>query len=54
MRQQLEGHVAAETQVLSLVDFPHSAFAQLPENAIVTDRLADHRSVPRVNKAVPV
>ena len=40
--QELEGHLTAELQVLGLVDDAHAAAAELREDPIVRDRLADH------------
>ena len=40
--QELEGHGTPEPGVLGLVDDPHPAAAQLLDDAIVRERLADH------------
>jgi hypothetical protein len=58
LRQKLERHPTAETGVLGLVDDAHPAAAQLLEDAVVRDRLADHGvATPRrpsvASRAVP-
>ncbi len=41
-REELDGDLAAETRVLGAVDDTHPAFADLVEDAVVGDGLADH------------
>src|SRR2546426_10767963 len=41
-RKKLEGHTTAEGQVLGFVDHAHPAAAQLTDDAVVRDGLADH------------
>src|SRR5882672_7437266 len=45
--QELEGNEAAELQVLSLVDHTHASAAELLNDAVVRDGLADHREDSR-------
>jgi hypothetical protein len=42
LRQKLQGHAAAESQVLGFVDNAHPAAAQLAGDFVVRDGLADH------------
>src|SRR5664279_3495845 len=42
VRQKLQRDKATEGQVFGLVDNPHPATAQLLDNAVMRDRLADH------------
>jgi hypothetical protein len=42
IRQELEGNQAAQLHVLSLVDHTHPTPAQLLDDAVVRDGLADH------------
>ena len=55
--QKLQGDEAVELDVLGLVDNPHPATAQLLNDAVVRDGLADHAqecyggSVGKSNKA---
>src|SRR5882724_3371241 len=44
LRQDLDGHVAAELGVGGTVDFAHAAFAQLGSDAVVRDGLRAHFS----------
>ena len=41
-RKKLQGHAAAERRILGLEDHTHPAAAQLLQNAVVRNRLADH------------
>ncbi len=41
-RQELQRHRALERRVLGLVHLAHAALAQLLDDAVVADRLADH------------
>jgi len=41
-RQELDGHLALELGVLSLIHHAHAAFAELGENLVVEDGFADH------------
>jgi hypothetical protein len=40
--QELESHKAVEPRVFSLVDHTHATAAELVNNAVVRDSLADH------------
>ena len=40
--QELEGDETAQPRVFGLVDHTHPAAAELPDNAVVRDGLADH------------
>ena len=40
--QELEGHMAAELEILGFEDHTHPAAAQLADDAVVRDGLADH------------
>jgi len=42
LRQELQGHIAAQAGVLSLVDHTHPTTAQLLCDFVVRDGLADH------------
>jgi hypothetical protein len=42
--QELESHKATELDILSFVNHTHPAAAQLLDDAVVRDGLADHRS----------
>jgi hypothetical protein len=42
VRQELQGDKAAQLYVLSLIDNTHAATAQLLDNAVVRNGLADH------------
>ena len=44
--QKLEGDAAAEARVFGLVDHTHSAGAELLDDSIVGDSLADHDPSP--------
>ena len=46
-REELERHEAAKPEVLGLVDHTHAAGADLGDDAIVGDCLADHQGVTR-------
>jgi len=50
LRQELEGHKAAEFRVLSLVDHTHAAAADLVDDFVAGKGLADH--VPRPGVSV--
>ena len=41
VRQKLQSHHATELRVLSLVHYPHATTAQLLDNAVVRNGLAD-------------
>ena len=41
--KELDSHVATEPRVFGLVHHTHAAAAQLTQNAVVRDRLTDHR-----------
>ncbi len=45
LRQELQGHIAAQSSVLSLVDHTHSTTTQLLCDLVVGDGLADHSLV---------
>jgi hypothetical protein len=40
--QKLEGDVAAEFEVLGLIDYSHTAASDLLQNPVMRNRLADH------------
>src|ERR1700691_2690666 len=42
VRNELQGHMPAEAQVLGLTNYAHASATDFPDNAIVGDRLADH------------
>ena len=46
-REELERHEAAKPEVLGLVDHTHPASADLGDDAIVRDGLADHQDLMR-------
>ena len=46
-RQKLQGHETAQLQVFGLVDNAHAAAAELFNNAVMRDGLADHGTVSR-------
>ena len=43
--QHLEGHVAAQLLVEGAVDHAHPTVAELRVDAVVSERLADHRGL---------
>jgi hypothetical protein len=44
-REDLDGDKAIEPRILSLVDLAHSAGAELLDDLIMKDSLADHKSI---------
>ena len=42
VRQEFEGHEAAQLQILGLVHHAHATAAQLFDGAVVRDRLPNH------------
>ncbi len=42
LRQELEGHETVQARVLRLINDTHATAAQLPDDAVVRDCLADH------------
>ncbi len=42
LRQELQGHIAAQAGVLSLVDHTHPTTAELLQDFVVGNGLADH------------
>jgi hypothetical protein len=44
--KELQGYVAAELQVFGLIHHPHPASAQLPQDFVMRERLADHAMEP--------
>ena len=52
--QELQGHGAAEAGVLGLVDDTHAAAAELLDDPVVGDRLADHVASAHVPTRVSV
>jgi hypothetical protein len=45
VRQELQGDAPPELQILRLVDDSHAAAAELAEDPVVRDSLADHRRI---------
>jgi hypothetical protein len=45
-REELEGHLPAEVQVLRPVDHTHTAFAELLQDAVMGESPTDHGCLP--------